>query len=410
MSETTEILKKIKEQKPLVHHITNWVTIYDCANIVRAIGALPVMAHAKEESGDMAKIAGALVLNIGTLTPELIESMKIAGKSANEKGIPVVLDAVGVGATKLRDDKAFELLNELKIDIIKGNASEIAKLAGEQVQTKGVEATKVEADLIEVGTKLANEKSATVVITGAEDIITNGTDVYLCKNGHDMMGSIVGTGCMVASVIGAFAGVEKDYAKAASAALVTFGIAGELASRNSSGPGSYKEHFYDEIYNLDEMDINDMERLEKKTVKKEEHKKEEEKIEEEPKEEIKKVPKKKRSKKKQKPKVEEEKVEVLEVEKAEEKLEEEAEDKKDESKATEVEKPEGMPKEEPAAEEKIEEAPEEKQVEEISKEEVEEKKEESIEEVLEEKKPEEMSEVPKSETEETPKVEEDEAK
>ena len=139
MSNTFEILKKIKQEKPLIHHITNWVTIYDCANIVRAVGALPVMAHAKEEAADMVRIASALVLNIGTLTNELIEAMKIAGKAANEKGIPIVLDAVGVGATKLRDDKAFELLNELNINIIKGNSSEIAKLAGEDVATKGVE-------------------------------------------------------------------------------------------------------------------------------------------------------------------------------------------------------------------------------------------------------------------------------
>jgi hydroxyethylthiazole kinase len=297
MSETAEILKKIKVQKPLIHHITNWVTIYDCANIVRAIGALPVMAHAKEEAGDMAKIASALVLNIGTLTTDIIESMKIAGKAANNKGIPIVLDAVGVGATKLRNDKAFELLNELKIDIIKGNASEIAKLAGEQVQTKGVEATKIEANLIDVATKLAKEKNATVVITGPEDIITNGTDLYLCKNGHDMMGSIVGTGCMAASVIGAFAAVEKDYTKAAASALVVFGIAGELASRNSSGPGTYKEHFYDEIYNLDEMDINDMERLEKKAIIKPEPTEKQESKEPKIEEEVK-VPKKKKSRKK----------------------------------------------------------------------------------------------------------------
>src|SRR3989338_5751009 len=244
MSETTALFNRIKEQKPLVHHITNWVTIYDCANIVRAIGALPVMAHAKEEAADMAKIASALVLNIGTLTTELIESMKLAGRAANEKKIPIILDAVGVGATKMRNDKAAELLNELHIDIIKGNASEIAKLAGMDVQTKGVETTKVEANLIDVAKKLASEKKATVVITGKEDIITNGTETYICKNGHVMMGSIVGTGCMVASVIGAFAAVEKNYVKAASAALVVFGIAGELAARRASGPGTFKEAFY----------------------------------------------------------------------------------------------------------------------------------------------------------------------
>jgi len=264
MNETFNILKKIKETKPLIHHITNWVTIYDCANITRAIGALPVMAHAKEEAADMAKIASALVLNIGTLTPELIESMKLAGKAANEKGIPIILDAVGVGATKLRDDKALELLKDLKIDIIKGNSSEIAKLAGEQVTTKGVEATKVEANLIDVAKKLANEKKATVVITGAEDIVTNGTDVYLIKNGHEMMGSIVGTGCMAASVIGSFAGVEKDYSKAAASALVILGIAGELAARRASGPGTFKEYFYDEIHNLNQIDISEMQKLEKK--------------------------------------------------------------------------------------------------------------------------------------------------
>src|SRR3989338_8768552 len=191
MNETAELLRKLRQEKPLIHHITNWVTIYDCANIVRAIGALPVMAHAKEEAADMAKIANALVLNIGTLTVEFIESMKLAGKAANEKGIPIVLDAVGVGATKLRDDKALELLNSLRIDIIKGNSSEIAKLAGENVQTRGVESTKVEADLIQVAKKLASKHKSTVVITGKEDIVTNGKKVYLVSNGHAMMGCIV---------------------------------------------------------------------------------------------------------------------------------------------------------------------------------------------------------------------------
>src|SRR3989338_2507989 len=117
------IFEKVRIGKPLVHHITNWVTIYDCANMTRAFGALPVMAHAREEAAEMAAIASALVLNIGTLTPELVDSMIIAGRSANKKGIPVVLDAVGVGATKLRDNEALRLLKEIKINIIKGNSS-----------------------------------------------------------------------------------------------------------------------------------------------------------------------------------------------------------------------------------------------------------------------------------------------
>ena len=151
----SEVFEKVRANKPLVHHITNWVTIYDCANMTRAFGALPVMAHAKEESGDMALIASSLVLNIGTLTPELIDSMIVAGKSANRKNIPVVLDAVGVGATKLRDNEALRILKEIKVDIIKGNASEIAKLAGMNVTTRGVESTKVEANLIDVAKDLA---------------------------------------------------------------------------------------------------------------------------------------------------------------------------------------------------------------------------------------------------------------
>jgi len=310
MAEVTEILDKVKEQKPLVHHITNWVTIYDCANIVRAIGALPVMAHAKEEVEQMTSIAGALVLNIGTLTVDLVEAMILAGKKANEKKVPVILDAVGVGATKLRDDKALEILEKVHVDIVKGNSSEIGKLAGAKAETKGVEAMSVEGDLIEIANKLANDRKCTVVITGKEDIISNGKEVYLCQNGHDMMGKFVGTGCMAASVIGAFAAVEKDYAKAAASALVCFGIAGELAARTSNGPGTYKEHFYDEIFNLDNDTIIDMIKLEKKTVKEGEEEKDGE-IEEE------KPEKEKKEKKARKKAREEEKKEEIKEEKIE---------------------------------------------------------------------------------------------
>ncbi len=259
-----EIFAKITDERPLVQHITNWVSIYDCANITRTFGALPVMAHAFEEAADMARIASALVLNIGTLTPLLIDSMIEAGKSANEKGIPVVLDAVGVGATPLRDEKALELLENVHIDIIKGNASEIARLAGENVKTKGVESTKVEKDLINIAKKMASGRKATVVITGVEDIVTDGNTLYIVRNGHEMMGSIVGTGCMAASVIGSFAAVEKDYARAAAAALVCLGIAGELAAEHSQGPGSFKTNFYDEVYNLNREKIERLTNIEEK--------------------------------------------------------------------------------------------------------------------------------------------------
>lgn len=259
-----ENFEKIKKQKPLVHHITNWVTIYDCANMTRTFGALPVMAHALEESADMARLASALVLNIGTLTPTLIDSMIHAGKSANEKSIPVVLDAVGVGATALRNEKAFLLLENIKVNIIKGNASEIARLAGENVITKGVEATQVEADLMSISRKLADTRKTTVVITGQEDIITDGDKIYLVKNGHEMMGSIVGTGCMAASVIGSFAAVENNYTNAAASALACFGIAGELAAASSKGPGTFKVNFYDEAAQLNKEKIEGMSNVEER--------------------------------------------------------------------------------------------------------------------------------------------------
>lgn len=256
------VLKKVRETKPVVHHLTNWVTIYDCANIVKVLGASPVMAHAREEAAEMAGIASSLVLNIGTLTTDLVEAMKIAAKSANKKGIPVVLDVCGAGATGLRDKKSFELLDETRIDIIKGNASEIARIAGRDVRTKGVDASAVKEDMISVASSLAKKRSATVVVTGKADIITDGVSVYIVKNGHSMMTHVVGTGCMAASVIGTFAAVERDLALAAAAALVCFGIAAERAAANSSGPAGFKNNLFDRLYSLDKKTIDKMQKVE----------------------------------------------------------------------------------------------------------------------------------------------------
>lgn len=261
-----DILEKVRSNKPLVHHITNWVTIYDCANMTRTVGALPVMAHAIEESADMASIASSLVLNIGTLTPELVESMIHAGKRARERGIPVVLDVVGVGATKLRDEKAFELLETCGADIIKGNASEIAKIAGEDVITRGVESTAIEVDPVDVCVMAAKKFNAVVVMTGVVDIVTDGETVYTVSNGCEMMGHVVGTGCMAASVIGAFAGVEKDYARAAAAALACYEIAAECAAEVTKGPGTFKERFFDEVYALDRETVASRIKVEERKV------------------------------------------------------------------------------------------------------------------------------------------------
>lgn len=256
------LLEKIRKERPVVHHLTNWVTIYDCANIVKALGGSPVMAHAKEEVAQMARIASALVLNIGTLTVEFVEAMKIAAHSANEKGIPVVLDVCGAGATQLRDEKSFELLEEVRIDIIKGNSSEIARISGEKVKTKGVDAGCVRKSILEIAQNLSRKHKCSVVVTGKEDIATDGEKSYLIKNGHPIMTHVVGTGCMAASVVGTFAAVERDLAYAACAALVCFEIAAECAAKSSAGPGTFKEKLFDCIYHLDKKTIDKMQKVE----------------------------------------------------------------------------------------------------------------------------------------------------
>jgi hydroxyethylthiazole kinase len=258
-----EVLQRVRAANPVVHHLTNWVTIYDCANVVKVLGASPVMAHAPEEAAQMTGLAQALVLNIGTLTVDMVEAMKIAARAANAKGIPVVLDACGAGATDLRNQKSFELLEAVHIDIIKGNASEIASLSGEDVQTRGVDATEVSASLPLVARRLARQRSSTVVITGPEDVVAEAEAVYLIRNGHPLMAQVVGTGCMAASVIGAFAAVEPDPALAAACALVCFGVAAECAAPDSTGPGSFKERLYDHLHHLDQETVDRRQQVER---------------------------------------------------------------------------------------------------------------------------------------------------
>jgi hydroxyethylthiazole kinase len=258
-----DLLDRVRQQKPVVHHLTNWVTIYDCAQVVKTLGASPVMAHAPQEVAEMAQIASALVLNIGTLTVDFVEAMKLAAQSANRKGIPVVLDVCGAGATALRDQKCLELLNEVRIDVIKGNASEVARIAGESVRTRGVDAMEVGGDLVLLAKKLAIQRKATVVITGKVDIATDGRETYLVKNGHPMMTHVVGTGCMAASVIGTFTAVEPHLGLAAACALACYEIAAELAAEKASGPASFKERLFDCLYNLDRATVDRMQKIEK---------------------------------------------------------------------------------------------------------------------------------------------------
>jgi hydroxyethylthiazole kinase len=244
------VLSEVRLQQPLVHHITNWVTIGDCANVCKSFGASPVMAHAREEVTEMAGLASALVLNIGTLTTELVESMLLAGEVANRRNIPVVLDVCGSGATSFRDEACERILRQLRVEVIKGNASEIAKVAGCDVRTRGVDAGAVADDPGELARSLAHRRQAVVVVTGETDVVADAERTFRIANGHRLMAHLVGTGCMATSVIGTFAAVEPDLLKAAVAGLCCYEIAAEIAAEKSAGPGTFKMHLFDAVYQL----------------------------------------------------------------------------------------------------------------------------------------------------------------
>jgi len=263
MEKIFERLEKVRKNSPLIHHITNYVTVSDCADITKNFGASPVMADAKEEVQDMTTLANALVLNIGTLNPRIIESMKLAGIAANKKDIPVILDVCGAGATSFRNESCKQLLAAFKTDVIKGNLSEIATIAGFNIKTKGVDSGEVEVDKYDLAKKLARDLNAVVVITGAEDVVSNGKDIYSINNGTNIMGKVVGTGCMAASVIGTFCAVDKDYAMASASALVCYEIAGENAEKTSDGPGTFKAGLFDKISSLSEISVNKMKKIQK---------------------------------------------------------------------------------------------------------------------------------------------------
>ncbi len=249
-------LGEIRRKKPLLHHITNFVVMNETANATLCLGALPVMSHAKEEVEEMVRASGALVLNIGTLTPELIDSMVLAGKKANELSIPVILDPVGAGATMLRTEASYRLLNDVKIDVVRGNSAEISILAGQSAEIRGVEAISNQTDPKSITQKLAKERGMVVAITGREDVISDGSKTALVQNGHAMLSAITGTGCMATTAIAAFVAVNKDRFQGTIGGLVAFGLAGEKAAKASKGlPGTFHTKLYDALSQLQASDI-----------------------------------------------------------------------------------------------------------------------------------------------------------
>jgi hydroxyethylthiazole kinase len=255
-----ETLRELRERKPLIHQITNYVVMNETANATLAIGALPVMAHAPEEVEEMASYAGALVLNIGTLSEHWIEAMLLAGKAANRANVPIVLDPVGVGATTFRTDTARRILAETDVAVVRGNPAETAALAGIQAEIRGVESLGAAAQGAELARAAARKLGAIVSVTGAVDHVSDGGRSRAVRNGDPLLATITGSGCMSSTLTACFLAVDMSVDGAA-AALAAFGVAGEEAAREARGPGTFHASLYDALYNLTPESLDERARI-----------------------------------------------------------------------------------------------------------------------------------------------------
>ncbi|MBI3942179.1 MAG: hydroxyethylthiazole kinase [Chloroflexi bacterium] len=252
-----ELLNRIRQQRPLIHHITNQVVMNDTANITLAVGASPVMAHAREEVSEMVSFAGALILNPGTLTAERVEIMQLAGARANALGVPIIYDPVGVGATRLRNDAGQRFLKYLRLAVIRGNSGEVGALAGMGGEVKGVDSVRSVDDPIKVTRFMAESYQTVAAITGRRDVISDSLRSIGVDNGHPMLQAITGSGCMATTMIACFCAVERDYLIAATVGLAVFGLAAEEAVQQAHGPGTFRSALLDAVYNLDAAQVRD---------------------------------------------------------------------------------------------------------------------------------------------------------
>lgn len=251
----------VREKCPLIHNITNYVTVNDCANVLLACGGSPIMSDDKEEVAEITTICSGLNINIGTLNQRTIVSMLIAGKKANELSHPVVLDPVGAGASKLRTETAMQLLEEVKFAVIRGNISEIKTLALGSGTTKGVDADIADRvteenldDVVAFAKTFAEKTGAVIAITGAIDIVADDKKAYCIRNGHPMMASVTGTGCQLSAMTAAFVTANPEHPlEAAAAAVSAMGYAGEMAYNRLNemdGNSTYRNYIIDAIYNM----------------------------------------------------------------------------------------------------------------------------------------------------------------
>lgn len=249
-------LEKVRADAPLVHNITNFVVMNNTANALLAVGASPVMAHAVEEVEEMAGIAAALVINIGTLSREWIAAMELAMQTGRTRGIPIILDPVGAGATRYRTRTTLRLLEQSAPSVIRGNASEISALVDSAVHTKGVDSAAMSGEVAEQAARqLADSYGCVTVVSGATDFLTNGREALHVNNGDPLMPRVTGLGCTASALIGAFAAVNEDPLEAAGHAMATLGICGEIAAETAAGPASLQVRLIDCLYNLDSAQI-----------------------------------------------------------------------------------------------------------------------------------------------------------
>lgn len=248
-------LELVRRQSPLVHNITNYVAMNLTANALLAVGASPVMAHAPEEVEDMVNIASALVINIGTLSGHWVESMFKAAHQAKKKGIPIIYDPVGAGATPYRTRTIRELLQAVPPAIVRGNASEIMACAGGQAKTKGVDSAAAAGTALDSARSLSAQQDCVVCVSGETDYIVGKKGMAMIKNGHALMPRVTGLGCAASALCAAFAAVNPDHFASTAAAMAVMGIAGEIAGEKAQGPASLQVHFLDALHNLTGKEI-----------------------------------------------------------------------------------------------------------------------------------------------------------
>jgi hydroxyethylthiazole kinase len=253
----------MREQKPLVHQITNYVVMNETANATLALGALPVMAHAGEEVEEMAGLASSLVLNIGTLSSHWIESMVRAGAAATERRIPVVLDPVGAGATAFRTQTARRILDTVGVTVLRGNAGEVATLVGAAAEVRGVESLSSGLAASDLALEAARRLGVVASVTGPIDHVSDGERVLAVSNGHELLATVTGTGCMSSALTGCFLAAKPDAPlEAAAEALASFGVAAEDAAVGAGGPGTFHARLYDALYALDPATLDSRVRIE----------------------------------------------------------------------------------------------------------------------------------------------------